>query len=116
MLSMDAYALQLLLKRDVNSADMVAGFEAALKENGVSDSPALINFKTKLRNAGMLKAGQTVTITVNRKTNIFKAEHGQTKIEIIGNDKFFDDIFSIWLGKPADAELAALKNKIISGT
>lgn len=115
LLAMDAFALQLLLKRDVSAEDMVVGFETALKENGVADSPALMIFKTKLRGAGNIAAGQTVTITVNRKTNTLKAEHAQTKIEIKGDDKLFGDIFSIWLGKPADAELGTLKAKIISG-
>lgn len=115
LLAMDAFALQLLLKRDVSAEDMVVGFEAALVKNGDPKSPALMEFKTKLRNAGNIATGQTVTITVNRKTNTLKAEHAQTKIDIKGDNKLFGDIFSIWLGIPADAELAALKTKIISG-
>jgi len=115
LLAMKAFALQLVLKRDVNSEDLVAGFETALKENGVLDSPALINFKTKLRNAGNLATGQTVTISVNKETNMLMAEHGTTKIEVKGDNTLFGDIFSIWLGKPADAELGALKIKLVSG-
>ena len=110
LLTMDAFALQLLLKRDIDSKNMVAGFEAALKKNGVTDSPALMIFKTKLKNAGTIGSGQTVTITVNRKTNTLKAEHGETKIELKGDNKLFGDIFSIWLGKPADAEISSAKN------
>lgn len=115
LLGMKAFALQLVLKRDVSSEDLVDGFNTALLENGVKDTPALTNFKTKLRNAGNLATGETVTISVNREAGTLMAEHGKTKIEEKGDNKLFGDIFSIWLGKPADAELGALKIKLITG-
>lgn len=116
LLAMKAFALQLFFKRDLDSNTVVNGFAEALNANGVEDYEQITQFKSELIKLGQIKTGETITLVANPKTGTLTAFYGDKRIEIKGDKKFVGDIFSIWLGTPADDYLGVLKIKLISGT
>lgn len=113
--SMKARAIQLRMLRSLSSEDILKSFEAALQENGVKDSPSLFEFKKAIKNGGDIASGDLVTLSVDNEKNLLICEQGKSKTEIKGDAKLFRDVFSIWLGKPADSGLANLRETLIKG-
>ena len=68
-----------------------------------------------IRNGGDVKDGDLVNISVDREKGVLICEQGKNVVEIKGEAAFFRDVFSIWLGKPADSGLASLREKLIKG-
>jgi predicted NAD/FAD-dependent oxidoreductase len=115
LMDMKAAALSLQFMRDLSATKILESFEAALKTNDVKDSPALAQFKSAIQNGGDAVTGQTVTLSFNADKGVLTCEMAKNKVEIKGDAKFFKDIFSIWLGKPADSGLGKLRDALIKG-
>lgn len=115
VVGMKGAALSLRFMREVSAADILKSFETALNENSVKDSPALAEFKKAIQNGGDAIKGQNVNLSVNTEKGVLTCEMAKNKVEVKGSQQFFRDIFSIWLGKPADGGLGKLRDALIKG-
>ncbi len=113
LIALKAYALQLKFVRAVSAKDIWQSFETALKANDVKDSAALAEFKKAVKEGGDIAVGEHVTLSVDTQKAILSLEQGKNRVAIKGDPKFFREVFSIWLGKPADAGLKALRKSLI---
>lgn len=113
--NMKARSLLLKFKRDVSATKILESFEAALKSNNVVESPAMTQFKKAILNGGDVKTGESVTISIDKDKSVLVCEQNAGRVEIKGDDTFFQNVFSIWLGKSADSGLEKLKDKLIKG-
>lgn len=113
---MQARAMHLTLLRDLTAKQIAEGFEASLKENNVTDSEAMRAFRSAVLEGGDVKKGDTVSVAVDRARRVLVCQQGQRHFEIAGDDTFFRDVFSIWLGKWADSGLQNLRTKLIMGS
>lgn len=112
---MKARSLTLKFKRDVSGSKIRESFEAALEANKVADSKLMKQFKEAIQNGGDVKTDENVVIAVDKDKGILTVEQGSKRVEIAGDEAFFQNVFSIWLGTPADSGLETLKTKLIRG-
>lgn len=111
--AMPVTALVLDFKRSVSGKDIANSFETALKKNGVKDSPAITQFKNAVRDGGDVVDGQRVMLSASKGT--LTCEFDKKTVRIEGDAQFIRDVFSIWLGTPADDGLKALRDMLILG-
>lgn len=111
--TMAAVALVLDFKRGVSAKDVANSFDTAFKANNIKDSPALIQFKKSVEEAGDVAKGQRLSLAAVKGT--LTCELGKKIVEIKGDAQFIRDVFSIWLGTPVDGGLKSLREALISG-
>lgn len=113
-----AVAVQLHFLRTVGGEDVQKSFKEALKVNGVNlDDSSVKQFLDSVTQGGEAKDGKTLTILGSKLKDgseevIYETTSGNVS-SIKGSAGFVEKIFSIWLGKPADDGVAALKASIL---
>lgn len=112
--AMNGFALQLRLLCEVNAEDLVTGFNEALALNNAK-APELELFKNKLKSIGKLTKDYILTLAVTKKSKIVTCNYGTNSFELTdGSDKLIRDLFSIWFGRPSDANLGKLRTALIA--
>ncbi|QDK37600.1 chalcone isomerase family protein [Bdellovibrio sp. NC01] len=113
-----AVAVQLHFLRSVGGEDVQKSFKEALKVNGVNlDDSSVKQFLDSVTKGGEAKEGKTLTILGSKLKDgseevIYETTSGNVS-SIKGPAGFVQQIFSIWLGKPADDGVGNLKASIL---
>ncbi len=115
----EAIQLKLTMTRDLSGKKISDSFKEALESNGLDPkalSTELNSVLNELLTVEEFKRNETISLTSvwkdTKATLIIQKPNGQIK-EIQGDEKFVNDLFSIWFGKPADDKLADLKKSLI---
>jgi hypothetical protein len=112
-----AVAIQMHFLRSVDADNVQKSFKEALKANGVNpDNTEVKQFLDAVAQGGEAAEGKTLTVLgaslkEGSETIAYETTSGKVT-EIAGRPGLIQDIFSIWLGKPADDGVAALKKSI----
>ncbi|HXW54010.1 MAG TPA: chalcone isomerase family protein [Myxococcota bacterium] len=111
--SIATVVLVLDFKDDFSASKIAAGFETALKTNNVKETKPIKQFKTVITEGGDVKKGDQISLIASNGN--LSCQWANKTLEIKGDAQFIRDIFSIWLGIPADSELKTLKTSLILG-
>lgn len=111
-------AMQLHFLRDVDAENVQKSFVEALKINKVNTEDADIKaFLELVKKGGEAKEGKSLTILGSLLPDgsevIYYETTSGSVSEIKGKKGFIENIFSIWLGSPADDGIANLKKNIL---
>lgn len=119
ILNSSTIALKLSFVRTVDAETVQESFATALKANGVDMTEAdVANFLTAVREGGEAKTGKALTMVFQKNsdgTDSLYYESNERVSQAIVGQGLTKKVLSIWLGVPADKELAALKVNLISG-
>jgi hypothetical protein len=114
--SMSLFGIRLKLLRDLSGDKIHESFSAALSVNKVSESDAMAAFRRAIKASGGVKKGEHIDLLVNISKGALTLVQGHQIVVIKGDRAFFSQVFSIWLGTPADSGLEDLRNKLIEGS
>ena len=112
-----AVAIQMHFLRSVDAENVHKSFKEALKANSVNAEGAEVKqFLDAVAQGGEAKEGKALTIVGTRakdgaETISYETTSGKVT-QVTGKPGLIQDIFSIWLGKPADDGVASLKKSI----
>ncbi|HWU41825.1 MAG TPA: chalcone isomerase family protein [Bdellovibrio sp.] len=114
-----AVAVQLHFLRDVEAEKVQTSFKEALQANNVKlDDNSIKQFLEAVSQGGEAKKGKILTILgAKLKDNNEEISYENTsgKVTTIkGSADFIKNIFSIWLGTPADDGIARLKKSVLA--
>jgi hypothetical protein len=113
-----AIAMQLHFLRNVDAESVQKSFKEALKVNGVSEEDANVKeFLAAVANGKEASEGKALTIlglhnADGSESVSYETTSGQVTV-IKGVAGFVEKVFAIWLGKPADDGVAALKKAML---
>jgi hypothetical protein len=113
-----AIAVQLHFLRDVDAENVQKSFKEALKVNGVSEEDANVKeFLAVVSKGKEASKGKALTIlglhhADGTESISYETTSGQVTV-IKGTAGFAEKVFAIWLGKPADDGVAALKKSML---
>jgi hypothetical protein len=111
-------AIQLAFLRTVDAAKVQVSFRDALDANKVDiNQGAIKQLLSAVNNGGDANSGGTFTFVVNKnsdgsETLVYEDTAGK-QVEIKGDKGLTHDVFSMWLGVPADDGIANLKSSLI---
>ncbi|WP_413294083.1 chalcone isomerase family protein [Bdellovibrio sp. HCB185ZH] len=113
-----AIAIQLHFLRAVDAANVQKSFKEALAANSVNlEDSSIKQFLDAVSKGGEAQEGKSLTILGSRmKDGSEKISYETTSgtvTEIKGSAGFIQNVFAIWLGKPADDGVAELKKSIL---
>lgn len=113
-----AIAIQLHFLRAVDAANVQKSFKEALAANSVNlEDNSIKQFLDAVSKGGEAQEGKSLTILGSRmKDGSEKISYETTSgtvTEIKGSAGFIQNVFAIWLGKPADDGVAELKKSIL---
>ncbi len=113
-----ATAIQMHFLRDVDAENVQKSFKEALKANGVNtEDSAIKQFLETVAKGGEAKEGKALTVLGAKlgdgtESILYETTSGNVA-EIKGPAGFIENIFAIWLGKPADDGVAQLKKALL---
>lgn len=113
-----AVAIQLHFLRNVDAENVQKSFKEALKVNGVKEDDANVKeFLAAVAKGGEASEGKALSILGLRHADgsesiSYETTSGQTTL-IKGTAGFVEKVFAIWLGKPSDDGVAALKKAML---
>lgn len=109
-------AMQMTFLRDVDAKTVQEAFSGALKENEVKETGAVAKFLDAVKAGGGAKDGKALVVMGVRspagETVTYEDADGKV-VTINGGAGFIRDVFSLWLGKPADSGVENLKKEIL---
>jgi len=112
---METAELRMSFMRDVSPAQIKESFGDALDANKVNrQSPNMAAFLKKVEESPAFDKGKSVTINANLKTGNLRyidTAGKATNMKVSAQD--IRDLFSIWLGNPADGGLETLKKALL---
>lgn len=114
----EAVAIQMHFLRNVDADNVQKSFKEALKANNVNtENTEVKQFLDAVSKGGEAKEGKALTVLGARMKDgaeaiSYETTSGQVT-QIIGRAGLIQDIFAIWLGKPADDGVASLKKSIV---
>ncbi|MEN0059104.1 MAG: chalcone isomerase family protein [Bdellovibrio sp.] len=111
-------AIQLHFLRDVDAKDVQSSFKQALTANKVNlEDAAIKQFLENVEKGGNAAKGKTLTILGSHEADgkeVIHYENTDGAVSTVqGSQDFIKNIFSIWLGTPADDGVAKLKSEIL---
>lgn len=113
-------AMRLNFVRGVDAPTVQTSFAEALKTNGVDTSEtAVAQFLTAVAQGGDAVSEKTLTIVTQKNADltetVFYEDSNGKVTQVNGPQGFSRKLMSIWLGNPADAGVANLKQQMIKG-
>lgn len=109
-------ALKLDMLRTVSAASLVTSFKEALATNNYALDSELTNALGLMERGADATAGKSITLLMTKvggKTNLYYEDAKGVVVSMSGSPEMMIKIMSIWLGKPVDDGLAALKNQML---
>lgn len=110
--------LKLDMLRTVSAASLVTSFKEALAANNVALDAELTSVLDLMQKSADATSGKSISLLMVKdakanKTNLYYEDtKGQLK-SAVASPELMGKILSIWLGKPADDGLAALKTQLL---
>ncbi len=111
-------AMQLTFLRSVEADKVKVSFRDAFDANNVDiNNPAIKQLLTAVEKGGDATSGGTLTFVANKhsdgtETLIYEDTAGK-QVTVKGDRGLTHDVFSMWLGNPADDGIAALKKSLL---
>jgi hypothetical protein len=114
---MEAATIRLRFLRTLHSEQVRESFSDALKVNHADPSaPKMNEFFSKVAQTDSFVEEKSVSISADFTNGILAYQDQSGRVsEIRGDKKFVLEIFSIWLGVPADGGLASLQKLLVGG-
>lgn len=109
-------ALKLDMLRTVSAAALVTSFKEALAANNYALDAELTNALGLMEKSAAATSGKSITLLMTKdgsKTNLYYEDTTGTTVSMSGSPEMMMKIMSIWLGKPVDDGLAALKTQML---
>ncbi len=109
-------ALKLDMLRNVSAASLVTSFKEALAANNYALDAELTNAMGLMEKAADATSGKSITLLMTKdggKTNLYYEDTKGAVVSMSGTPEMMTKIMSIWLGKPVDDGLAALKTQLL---
>lgn len=109
-------AMKLDMLRTVSAASLVASFKEALAANNYALNAELTNALGLMEKGADATAGKSITLLMTKdggKTNLYYEDTKGVTVSMSGSPEMMVKIMSIWLGKPVDDGLAALKTQML---
>ena len=109
-------ALKIDMLRSVSAASLATSFKDALTANGYAIDAELTNLLAVMGKSAEATTGKTITLLIKKeagKTNVYFEDTKGALQSMVGSADLSTKILSIWLGKPADDGLAALKTSLL---
>lgn len=111
-------AIRLTFLRTVEADKVQVSFQDALRANGITAQDSETSkFLNAVNAGGDAEQGKALTIVVSKKADgseTLAYENTSGKVSVIeGSKGFMRKVFSIWLGKPVDNDIAALKKQLL---
>ena len=113
-----AAAFQLHFLRKVDAETVLKSFKESFVMNSIStEDPSIKQLLEAVKNGGAAEEGKTLTVFAtknadNTESVTYESASGKTST-ITGPQGFMKNVFSLWLGKPSDDGVAALKTSIL---
>lgn len=110
--------VQLHFLRDVDAGKVQSSFKEALEANKTDlKKPEIEKFLDAVKNGGEAKKAKMLSVFGTKKGDgsevITYTDSNSKATTIVGGAGFLQDVFSIWLGTPADDGVAHLKADIL---
>ena len=109
--------LKLDMLRTVSASSLVTSFKEALAANNYTLDAELTNALSLMEKAANATSGKSITLLMtkdNSKTNLYYEDTMGVLVSMVGSPEMMTKILSIWLGKPVDDGLAALKKQLLN--
>ncbi|MBY0555207.1 chalcone isomerase family protein [bacterium] len=112
-------ALKLDMLRTVSAASLVTSFKEALAANNVALDAELTNVLDLMQKSADATSGKSISMLMVKdtknanKTNLYYEDTKGALKSVTASPELMGKILSIWLGKPADDGLAALKTQLL---
>ena len=109
-------AMKLDMLRTVSAASLVTSFKEALAANNYALDAELTNALGLMEKAAAATSGNSITLLMTKeggKTNLYYEDTKGVTVSMSGTPEMMVKIMSIWLGKPVDDGLAALKTQML---
>lgn len=109
-------ALKLDMLRTVSAASLVTSFKEALAANNYALDAELTNALNLMQQSADATSGKSITLLMTKdggKTNLYYEDTKGAAVSMSGSPELMLKIMSIWLGKPVDDGLAALKTQML---
>jgi len=109
-------ALKLDMLRTVSAASLVASFKDALAANNYALDAELTNALGLMEKGADATSGKSITLLMTKdggKTNLYYEDTKGVTVSMSASPEMMKKIMSIWLGKPVDDGLDALKTQML---
>lgn len=109
-------ALKLDMLRTVSAASLVTSFKEALAANNYALDAELTNALGLMEKGADATSGKSITLLMTKdggKTNLYYEDTKGVTVSMSASPEMMIKIMSIWLGKPVDDGLAALKTQML---
>ena len=109
-------ALKLDMLRTVSAASLVTSFKEALAANNYALDAELTNALGLMEKGADATSGKSITLLMTKeggKTNLYYEDTKGVTVSMSASPAMMIKIMSIWLGKPVDDGLAALKTQML---
>ncbi len=109
-------ALKLDMLRTVSAASLVTSFKEALAANNYALDAELTNALGLMEKGADATSGKSITLLMTKdggKTNLYYEDTKGVTVSMSASPEMMIKIMSIWLGKPIDDGLAALKTQML---
>lgn len=112
-------ALKLDMLRTVSANSLVTSFKEALAANNISLDAELTNVLSLMQQSADATSGKSISLLLvkdsknSNKTNLYYEDTKGELKSVVGTPELAGKILAIWLGKPADDGLAALKTQLL---
>lgn len=112
-------ALKLDMLRTVSAASLVTSFKEALAANNIALDAELTNVLDLMQKSADATSGKSITMLMVKdtknanKTNLYYQDTKGDVKSVVASPELMGKILAIWLGKPADDGLAALKTQLL---
>ena len=115
---LEQIAIEMAFLRDVEGEKIVKAFEESLTANAIELKGPAKEFMTAMTKTGEIKKGQTIVVIGKKAkdgSEVITLENSQGSLTNISGPKgFIIQIFSLWLGKTNDDNLAKLKKSLLN--
>ncbi|MEQ1722560.1 MAG: chalcone isomerase family protein [Pseudobdellovibrio sp.] len=112
-------ALRLDMLRTVSASSLVTSFKEALDANNIALDAELTNVLDLMQKSADATSGKSITMLMvkdvknGNKTNLYYEDTKGVLKSVTTSPELMGKILAIWLGKPADDGLAALKTQLL---
>lgn len=109
-------ALKLDMLRTVSAASLVTSFKEALAANNYALDAELTNALGLMEKGADATSGKSITLLMTKdggKTNLYYEDTKGVTVSMSASPEMMKKIMSIWLGKPVDDGLDALKTQML---